>query len=180
MNNVYFACGTCRVYHDAGYRWSYWALEHPGIIRRTEPVSVEAVLNASEYWEGTSEPWLAELLPRVRSFLVSHREHEPAYGDWEEIIGDLNFESMVFMDWIEESGLACQHSCSLTPRAFVERLGLRSWSEVAGYISDRPQMKPWWWGERGVEERARERFEWYVRNAFPAESSPDPRNHGPS
>jgi hypothetical protein len=50
MNCRYFACADCKQYIDAGYRWAYWLLEHPGIVRLGEPVSASAVLATADYW----------------------------------------------------------------------------------------------------------------------------------
>jgi hypothetical protein len=95
MNSRHFACRKCKTYIDAGYRWAYWQLEHPGIVAIGEPVSVEGVLSATEYWSLPAEDdsqWLVEdVLPRVRRYLSAHRDH-----------GLLYIESdSVFDDWVE-------------------------------------------------------------------------------
>ncbi len=86
MNDRYFACRSCGVCIDAGYRWGYAELEEPGIVRRREAVDVAAVERADGYWRGAEESaWLAGLLPRVREFLGEHRAHDLVYGDVEDV-----------------------------------------------------------------------------------------------
>ena len=52
MNDLCFACLDCKSYIDSGYRWCYWTLEDPGIVKQGQPISVPAVLAATEYWRG--------------------------------------------------------------------------------------------------------------------------------
>lgn len=79
MNCLYFACADCKRYIDAGYRWAYWQLQHPGIVRVGEAVSPSAVLAAGDYWspprDEHSDWLLREVLPAVRRFFTEHREH---------------------------------------------------------------------------------------------------------
>jgi hypothetical protein len=101
MNCRHFGCRRCKTYIDAGYRWAYWQLEHPGIVAIGEPISVEAVLAASDYWSppvGEGSQWLVEgVLPRVRRFLAAHRDHGILY-----IESDLVFDPEgPCADWIE-------------------------------------------------------------------------------
>ncbi len=104
MNNVYFACRMCKTFQDAGYRWCYWTLEHPGIVERGKPVAVSAVLSATEYWQDAQEEtWLQELLPTVRVFLERHGTHELMYGDGEDIgLIPLIEDDHHFLDWMNE------------------------------------------------------------------------------
>jgi hypothetical protein len=91
MNCVYFACPQCQSYIDAGYRWAYWTLEEPGIVQQPELVPVERILSATEYWGIDDSPesaWLREkVLPKVRSFLLEHQQHETVYVDEQWIYG---------------------------------------------------------------------------------------------
>jgi hypothetical protein len=83
MNSRHFGCLRCKTYLDAGYRWAYWQLEEPGIVTIGEPVSVEAVLAASDYWSPPAEEesrWLVEgVLPQVRQYMAEHRDHGILY-----------------------------------------------------------------------------------------------------
>lgn len=160
MNEVYFACTECREIVDAGYRWAYWSLEVPGVVERSQPVSVDAVFGASEYWNSTEEPtprWLMEdVLPRVRSFLERHRAHAIVYGDVEQILGgDLD----QLMDWLDVS-----HLPECTPRYFVEVLHLRSWDEVTAWLN-RANPTPWWWHDPELRDSARRKFDALVSDA---------------
>ena len=58
MNDRYFGCRQCRTYVDAGYRWAYWQLEEPGLVAIGEPVSIDAIFSATEYWspQGDDNP----------------------------------------------------------------------------------------------------------------------------
>jgi len=92
MNNRYFACPACREYIDAGYRWAYWQLEDPGVVTENEVIDVAKVLACEGYWnvpaDEWSEPLTDRLLPAVRRFLETHRDHWVFYlnGEviWEE------------------------------------------------------------------------------------------------
>lgn len=83
MNCVYFACPRCRSYIDAGYRWAYWALEEPGVVKETENVQVDRVFAASDYWnidDSSQSAWLRDgVLPKVRKFLLEHHAHTILY-----------------------------------------------------------------------------------------------------
>src|SRR5689334_15711781 len=114
MNDLYFACRTCKNYHDAGYRWCYWTLGHPGMVQRGQLVNLNAVWNASEYWSGISESdWLRQLLPKVRTFLEHHQAHEVMYGEGQEIrVVALNEDDDEFVNWLSEPNCALE----FTPR----------------------------------------------------------------
>src|SRR5262245_5565334 len=79
MNCLYFACTDCKQYIDAGYRWAYWRLQNPGIVRLGEPISVSAVLAATDYWTPSADKqsdWLVQrILPAVRRFFTEHGGH---------------------------------------------------------------------------------------------------------
>lgn len=83
MNCRYFACADCKLYIDAGYRWAYWQLEHPDIVRLGEQFSTSAVLAATEYWQPPPDgqpDWLTEkVFPLVRRFFVEHDGHRLLY-----------------------------------------------------------------------------------------------------
>ena len=79
MNCLYFACADCKRYIDAGYRWAYWQLQHPGVVCLGEAVSASAVLAAADYWtpppDEQSDWLMQEILPAVRRFFTEHSEH---------------------------------------------------------------------------------------------------------
>ena len=140
MVNLYFACTDCRVYVDAGYRWASWWLEEPHIVRRGKPVPVASVLSASRYWTppGTaSAEWLSgEVLPSVRRFLEEHRSHRVVFGNTSDFLPS---DGDGVLDWMQVGFLPL-----LLPRYFVERLGFKTWEQVASFIA-RQDSTPWWW-----------------------------------
>jgi hypothetical protein len=152
MNDVYFACLSCRVMTDAGYRWAYWTLEHPGVVKRGEAISAGAVFAAREYWSGVEveeSAWLrGEVLPTVRTFLEAHGAHHLTYGDHEQLTGD---EPKAFLEWLEIGPAA-----SPTPRWFAEVLHLQSWAEVIAWTGE--HRAPWWWNLEELKDVARVRF----------------------
>jgi hypothetical protein len=97
MNFRYFACPTCRKYTSAGYRWTYWELEHCGLVEPNKPVDVAAVIGASKYWHppaGPNSSWLYEgVFPLVKTFLAEHREHGIIYVESGEFFSTDDFES---------------------------------------------------------------------------------------
>jgi hypothetical protein len=153
MNDVYFACEDCGTLVDAGYRWAYWELEHRGVVKRRERVSARAVEAVDSYWNPPAESeskWLTDaVLPRVRSFLAAHGEHRLTYGDIEDVVGT---DPTALFDWVDVSYLP-----ELTPRYFVDVLGLVSWTQVLewGKTADR---KPWWWDEPDLKDCAQRRL----------------------
>ena len=153
VNDVYFACRSCRAYVDAGYRHAYWTLEDGGVVRRVEPVSVDAVLGTSEYWDAGDASWLAELLPAVRRFLETHANHEIRFGDAEEI--DIpSSDDPASLEWVMEAGFVLNE----LPRYFAEHLGFRTWDEVVARLED-VQRPPCWWADEELRRAARVIFE---------------------
>ncbi len=156
MNNVYFACITCKAYVDAGYRHAYWTLEEPGVVRHGEPVNVKLVRGIEGYWAGARDAqWLADLLPSVREFLRVHAGHDVRYGD-EEHIGIPTFEwqgEYPLFEWVNEAGFVLEE----LPRYWVERLGFRTWPEVTRRI-EALAHPPLWWQSEADREAARREF----------------------
>lgn len=86
MNERYFLCRDHGVFLDAGYRWAYWQLEHPGVVTLGAAVDAAVVLNAGAYMHPSADErseYLRELLPRVRAFLGLHAGHDLLYVDEE-------------------------------------------------------------------------------------------------
>lgn len=154
MNDVYFACGKCRVMVDAGYRWAYWELEHAGLVRSGAPVSAKDIFSSTSYWsppDGPESTWLLEkILPAVRSFLNDHGDHPLTYGDNEEIVGT---DPLAIFEWLEVGP-----DPQVTPRYLVDGLGLHSWAEVLDW-SKGIDPKPWWWSVPELHDSARRKFE---------------------
>jgi len=156
MTNLYFACTDCKVYVDAGYRWAGWWLEEPGVVKRGKRVAVDSVLSAREYWtpgKTDGAQWLyTEVLPSVRRFLDAHRFHRIVFGN----TGDfLSLDDNGLLDWMQVGFLPL-----LLPRYFVERLGFKTWDEVASFVA-RQDRAPWWWMLEwdGLHEKARKKFQ---------------------
>jgi hypothetical protein len=101
MNDRFIGCDRCKVYVDAGYRWAYWQLEEPGVVKLDQPIDLVALESAKEYWiPGPDEAndWLCrQILPSVRCFITDHGGHglryidsdmvydpEGPYSDWTE------------------------------------------------------------------------------------------------
>ena len=161
MSNLFFACTDCKVYVDAGYRWAAWRLEEPGVVTRGKRVSIDAVLSAREYWtplETESAGWLyTEVLPSVRRFLDEHKSHRVLYGNSSDF---LESGSDGMLDWMQVGFLPL-----LLPRYFVERLGFKTWDEVASFIA-RQDSAPWWWMLEwdDVHAKARRKFQELVES----------------
>ena len=157
MNDIYFACRTCKNYVDAGYRHAAWTLRHEGIVQDGQPVDLQAVWNAEEYWHGGDDcDWLAELLPQVRTFLNAHSTHDLIFAEAETFMpydddGD-------FLLWMNEAGYVLE----LTPRYFVERLHFSHWKQVEEYIS-REASPPMWWLLPDLRHKAKVIFTYAVR-----------------
>lgn len=130
MNTRYFACKTCHNYIDAGYRHCYWTLEAPGIVERNKPVNVPAVLEAADYWRGADGVEFVDSLD-IRPFLQQHQEHDLVFAEDEDIGLCPMFKGdyRVF-EWMDEG----ESSPVLSPRFFVERLGMQTWAQVREYV----------------------------------------------
>jgi hypothetical protein len=149
MNEVFFACPTCRVLVDAGYRWATSTLR--GIVERRVPFSAARLATAAEYWSASGEDseWLTdEVLPDVRRFLDAHADHELLFGDLEEIIG---LELLDELDWLDVS-----REPDPGPRYFVEVLGLELWGDAITWVKE--HREPWWWSLEDMRDTARRRF----------------------
>jgi hypothetical protein len=149
VNEVYFACTACRIYIDAGYRHAYWELEDTGIVDRSAAVDSAAVLSAPTYWD-VEEDWLVELLPNVRRFLETHRDHLLRYGDADELKIPFNSSEGLF-EWLIEGGF------QELPRYYSERLGYRTWEEVVAHVSA-STFPPSWWEDENEREAAKRKF----------------------
>jgi hypothetical protein len=156
MNNLYFACMDCKVYLDAGYLWAYWSLEEPGVVRRGRHVSVESVLSAKEYWSPSkteSADWLYEkVLPSVGDFLERHKDHPVIYGQMADF---LQLDGEGFLDWLQLGFMP-----QLSPRYFIEYLGMKTWDEVCSFIACQ-ESAPWWWMLEwdNLHDKARRKFQ---------------------
>jgi len=69
MNDVYFACRTCKRFVDAGYRWAYATLELSNVVQHGQQLEVDAVFSATEYWNGAQQP---------RGLALYSRTHMPS------------------------------------------------------------------------------------------------------
>jgi hypothetical protein len=138
---------------DAGYRWAYCQLEHPGMVSRASRVSVRDVLAAQAYWGGPEvdeSAWLRDdILPTVRTFLQTHAEHNIVYGDYEKVTDG---QPKAFLSWLEVGSGA-----SPTPRWFAHVLRLRTWTQAVAWV--RANRAPWWWSDEELKDVARVRFE---------------------
>jgi hypothetical protein len=159
MNNLYFACGDCKIYIDAGYRWAYWQLEEAGVVSRNDNVNVDAVLATASYWNPPRDDdsrWLYEkiFLP-LQQFLDAHRSHRIVFGTSEDFAPDMDDYDFA---WMQTGYLATP-----TVRYLVEVLSLKSWQEVAEYM-EAMEIQPAWWqdtwsGNPSPREKGREKFE---------------------
>src|SRR5262245_43855683 len=139
MNDLYFACRTCKRFVDAGYRWAYATLERSNLVQHGQQVDVSAIFSATEYWNGAeTAAWLDPVLTRVHAFLHAHHAHELIFGEQEDFI---TVDSLEFLDWIEDADQP-----AWTPRHFTERFHFTHWREVEAYLREHPQEQPWWWG----------------------------------
>ena len=155
-NNVYFACTDCKVYVDAGYRWAVWRLEETGLVTRGEPVSVNALLSAADYWAPPnieSSNWLnTEVLPSARRFIDEHKCHQIVFGNTADFLSP---DPDDILNWMQVGFLPL-----LLPRYFVERLGFETWDQVAGFIEVQ-DTAPWWWMLEwdDLHDKARKKFQ---------------------
>jgi hypothetical protein len=126
VNTLWFACTDCKVYLDAGYRWAYWNLVHPGIVTLQAPVEIDRVLNASAFWtppaDKTSE-WLHnKVFPSLRQFFSDHRGHHIVFWD----SNDLPENSA--LEWLQVG-----YCPQPTARFFAEILKFKDWKSVLEY-----------------------------------------------
>ena len=164
MNDVYIACRSCRAFVDAGYRHAYRALEESGVVSRVEPVAVDAVIGASEYWDVEAASWLTQLLPAVRRFLETHAKHEVRFGDDEELDIPSN-DDPALLEWVMEAGFVLKE----LPRYYTERLGFRTWQEVVARVEGANEP-PGWWADEKLRRAARTIFERVISRSASAGS----------
>src|SRR5581483_11094800 len=99
MNDLYFACRSCKHFVDAGYRWAYWNLERVGVVQRGQKVNIDAIFAATEYWDGAATvASLDRVLTHARAFLRDHQAHDLIFGEEEDFI---TVDTLEFLDWIE-------------------------------------------------------------------------------
>ena len=106
MNDVFFACRDCKSYINAGYRWPVSTLfpDHWGQFPLK--LDVQAVLSHREYWGGeTLHPYLTEVLPAARRFLLSHEAHDLVFGDVESFM-DFDDPGHRYLEWLNAASLS--------------------------------------------------------------------------
>ena len=166
MNCVYFACKTCELYLDAGYRWTQ---NLSGAVERGERVDVEKVLAVTEYWRGVEgDERLEKLLPQVRTFLEAHREHEIIFGE-EEIFHHFDVPSLGWMEIETHEETAVKGAAVKAaigyfwgPRYFAEKLAYTKWEQVVEHMADLA-WDNWWFEDAELRFEGRRKFERYVR-----------------
>jgi hypothetical protein len=168
MNNLYFACMTCKEFLNAGYRWAHFKLEVAGVVQRDHPVNVEAILAATEYWVPDGD-WISrDIHPFVRTFLDAHRVHELRFGESESFQSPNDPDEQ--FEWLElgpggapeESGTELTYTLE-TPRCWITRLGFTSWDQVTTRVTE--GLQPVWWFDLKTREAARHVFERRVKQA---------------
>jgi hypothetical protein len=135
------------------------SLDATGVIKRGEQISVEAVLSADQYWDAPkaeTSNWLYnEVLPSVRSFLETHKQHRIVFGLQEEAVAKTDDE---MFDWMEVG-----HFFQSLPRYYVEVLRFITWEQVLDRIAE-DGREPWWmtnWND--WPEKAKKKFQECVR-----------------
>lgn len=102
MNFRYFACRVCKTYTNAGYRWAYWHLEHPGLVRPNMLVEVPLISQANDYWHppgGADSRWLYErVFPTVKKFLSEHCDHGIIFVESGDFFALEDFDSWVELE----------------------------------------------------------------------------------
>ena len=163
MNDLYFACTDCKIIADCGYRWAYWHLLHPGVVRLRERIDVRRVLEAKAYWNPPAEPesaWLYDaVFPSIRTMLAEHGKHDLVC--WE--IDDRPDEW--WLDWLPLG----PHPFP-TARYLAETIKLQNWEEALAYLnaSSLAPSKPWRANDDAAKERFRQAFERHRAAARPA------------
>ena len=154
MTSRQFACLDCKQYIDAGYRWCYVHLERPGILIPGDPVDVEKVLAAVEYWSiptpDQSAEWLEKLLPQVRAFLLLHRKHDLRFG---EAANEHFYSGTDFLEWDD---VEIGQPLAISVQTLYTK-GCRDWTDVEGYMKSL-RAPVWWWGQPEIVEDAQRRF----------------------
>jgi len=160
---LFFACCDCKIYTNAGDRWAYWELEGRGVVGRGVPVDVEAVLNATGFWnppDNAESRWLyADVFPGLRQFLEEHKTHNMVFGEEEEFAP---IKSEDYFNWMSVGYLS-----KPTPRYLVEVMGFRSWEQVRIYMEERERKPTWWemtWGDPSPHALAKQKFEQLVQH----------------
>ncbi|WP_457337986.1 hypothetical protein [Rhizobacter sp. P5_C2] len=159
MNDVFFACRTCKDYIDAGYRWPVTTLFPDQRDQFPLKVNVQAVLSNAEYWGGeTAHPYLAKVLPAARRFLHSHEAHDLVFGDFDAFM-KFDDSKHAYLEWLEVTTIddpELQTLC-LEPRYFAEHpaINYRSWDQVEAYCR---QNACGWNGDAATTSAAREVF----------------------
>jgi hypothetical protein len=147
MNDKYFYCKNCKEFTDAGGRWAEATLVENCIVSVNQPVDVEVVLAAGDFWDAPHGNEQKQLLDCARSFLFTHKGHGIGYGEYENF---LEFDVGDFF-WLDQS-IDCPEQ---TPRLFAERYQMKEWSEVQHSIQSN---SPWWWDEPRLQDQAKETF----------------------
>jgi len=134
------------------------------VVSRLEPVRVDAVLAAREYWDAEGASWLAELLPAVRHFLKAHADHEIRFGDDEEL--DIpGSDDPALLEWVMAAGFVLTE----LPRYYAECLRIRTWDEVIARL-EAAKHPPRWWADEELRRAARINFETLIAGPVPPRS----------
>lgn len=165
MNDLYFACCSCKIYIDAGYRWAYWQLKEEGIVARGQAVDIANVLAADGYWHPPQDEhsrWLADdIFPGLRQFLQDHQSHCIVFGEDE----DFAPSEADALEWMQIG-----YALMPTPRYLVEVIGLHTWDQVREYMAKQSTLPAWyavtWWGNPSPQEKGRQKFEEIVRQQY--------------
>jgi hypothetical protein len=130
------------------------ALARPGILRLREPINVQGVLDAHEFWHPPREPqsaWLHdEVLPSVRTFLVEHGGHRLVFWEIEDLPEDCA------LNW-----LPVGHHPYPTARYVAEVVKIRDWDGAVAWLAGQG-LHPWAANDAAGRERYREAFERFV------------------
>ena len=143
MNDVYFRCMQCHEYLDAGGRLAIVKLVNTNIISNegeNAPINVQKVLSCTEYI-GNSKI--------TQDFLSRHISHNVIFTALDDM-----FDSD---DWLDLLPIGNVLDYDLKPRSFVEKLGMKSWTDVETFMksSDNP---PLWTENLIMMEKAKNKF----------------------